>query len=74
VKKSIALAVLDSLNTLAINCALSVQVISGFLEIAELENRDLTEDELDAIIDLRIEEQKNVKQGILRNIIYEEGG
>ena len=72
--KVIAYAILSSLNTLLVNCALSVQVIAGFLEVAEAENRDLTEDELVAIIDLRIEEQKNVKQGILRNIIYEEGG
>ena len=69
--KVIAYAILSSLNTLLVNCALSVQVIAGFLEVAEAENRDLTEDEINAIIDLKVEEQKKAAKDMIRNIIYE---
>jgi hypothetical protein len=68
--KAIAHSILGSLNILLVNCALSVQLISSLLEDAEEQNRDLTEKELEAILDLRIEEQKQVKENILRSIIY----
>jgi len=69
--KILAYAILSSLNTLLVNCALSVQVIAGFLEVAEAENRDLTEDEINVIIDLKVEEQKKAAKDMIRNIIYE---
>jgi hypothetical protein len=67
-----AAVILQDLNTQQQVLTKAIGEIASFLELAHRESRDLTDKEMDMVLDMIIERQPKIQDNVMRSIVYGE--